>query len=132
MPARKRRQQGFSLVEIIVIIVVGAFLGIVVVNLMGTQLTKSGIPLMSTKEAAGAEAALENIVANYTAKVNADISTALNDVSDDYPGNSTVSFTRSTFNSVDTLSVTVTVGSSSYTTLLTQERQNAADNAATF
>lgn len=132
MPARKRRQQGFSLVEIIVIIVVGAFLGIVVVNLMGTQLTKSGIPLLSTKEAAGAETALENVVAFYTTTVNSNISTALDAVVAQYGGNSTVGLARSTFNSVDSLTVTVTVGQSALTTILTQERTNASDNAATF
>jgi len=135
MPAPKKRPQGFSLVELIVIIVVAGFLGVVLVNLLGTQLSKSGVPLLSTQDAARAEATMESVVAFYSQQVNSGTSGALDAVVAQYPNNATFTATRNTnFNGsgVDALIVTVTEGGASLTTILTQERTSSADNVTTF
>jgi len=133
MPAPKKRPQGFSLVELIVIIVVAGFLGVVLVNLLGTQLSKSGVPLLSTQDAARAEATMESVVAFYSQQVNSGTSGALDAVVAQYPNNATFTATRNaSFNGVDALIVTVSEGGVSLTTVLTQERTNAADNPTNF
>jgi len=133
MPVPKKRPQGFSLVELIVIIVVAGFLGVVLVNLLGTQLSKSGVPLASTQDAARVEATLESVVAFYNQQVNNSTSGALDAVAAKYPNNATFTATRNaSFNGVDALIVTVSEGGVSLTTILTQERTNAADNPTTF
>jgi Tfp pilus assembly protein FimT len=135
MPASKKHSQGFSLVELIVIIVVAGFLGAVLGNLMGTQLLKSGAPLASAQDAARAEATMESVVAYYAQVVNSDTSTALDAVAAHYPNNATFTATRNNNfegSGVDALIVTVTEGGASLTTILTQERTSSADNATTF
>lgn len=127
------RARGFTLVEVIVIIVVAGFLGAVVVNLMGTQLLRSGTPLMSAKSAAQAEATMETITAYYSQCVNTSTSGALDTVAARYPSNATLTMTRNaSFNGVDALTVTVTEGGVSLTTILTQERTSSADAAVTY
>lgn len=133
MPVPKKRQQGFSLVELIVIIVIAGILGVVLVNLLGTQLTKSGVPLTSTQDAARAEATMESVVAFYNQQVNNSTSGALDAVAAQYPNNATFTATRNaSFNGVDALIVTVNEGGVSLTTVLTQERTNNADNHTNF
>lgn len=135
MQPPKKSSAGFSLIEIIVILVVAGFLGVLVVNLMGTQLTKSGVPLMTTQNAASAESVMENVVAYYTTRVNTNLSTALDDVkANTYanPANATIAFTTTNFNGVPVVVVTVTAGSNSLSTVLTQERNNAADDPVTY
>jgi Tfp pilus assembly protein PilX len=133
MPAPKKPPQGFSLVELIVIIVVAGFLGVVLVNLLGTQLTKSGVPLASTQDAARAETTMESVVAFYAQQVNNSTSGALDAVAARYPNNATFTATRNgSFNGVDALIVTINEGGVSLTTVLTQERTNAADSPTTF
>ena len=129
------RPRGFTLIEIIVIIVLAGFLGALVASLMGTQLLKSSTPVIVAKDAAGAETAMENVVAFYTGRVNANLTTALDEVQAQYAGNSTVSITDTAnwqTSNVRVLTVTVTVGQTRLTTLLTQTRSNAADNATSF
>ena len=126
------RQRGFTLIEIIVIIVIAGLLGALLVNLLGTQLLRSASPVTTARDAASAEAAMENVVAYYTGRVNTNLTTALADVQAQYAGNSSVSITSSTFNSVPALTVTVTVGQSSLTTLLTQERTSVSDSMANY
>lgn len=133
MPASQKRPQGFSLVELIVIIVVAGFLGVVLVNLLGTQLSKSGVPLASTQDAARAEATMESVVAFYNQQVNNSTSGALDAVAARYPNNATFTATRNgSFNGVDALIVTINEGGVSLTTVLTQERTNAGDDPTTF
>lgn len=131
------RQLGFTLLEIIVIIVIAGLVGALLVNLMGTQLTKGFSPATTASNAAQAEAAMENVVAYYTGRVNANLTTALDDVKIHYPAsNPTVSiidYTTSPFwNSVPALIVTTTVGQSSVTIVLTQSRTNAADTTVNY
>lgn len=128
---RPDARRAFTLIELIVIIVVAGFLGVVMVNLLGTQLLRSANPVMTAKDSAQAEAALEGVVAFYTNAVNTNLTTALDDVKTQYNGNATVSFPSDDSNwqgsGVRVLTATVTVGSSQLSTLLTQSRNNAAD-----
>jgi len=131
--SRQGRQRGFTLVEVIVIIVVAGILGVLVVSLMSTQLVRSGTPLMAAKNAAQAEATMEGITAYYAQCVNNSTTGALDAVAARYPSNATLTMTRNaSFNAVDALIVTVTEGGISLTTVLTQERTNSADSATNF
>lgn len=131
--ARLARERGFTLIEVIVIVVVAGFLGVVLVSLMGTQLTRSGTPLLTTQSAASAESTLETITAYYAQCVNNSTSGALDAVAARYPSNATLSVTRNAnFNSVDALIVTVSEGGVTLTTVFTQARTNASDTAANF
>lgn len=128
-----RHPRGFTLVEVIVIITVIGLLGALVVNLMGTQLLRSSNPATIASNAGDAEAAMEGVVANFTNKVNTNITTALDTLKADYTSNSTVHIEDNTsWNGVRALIVTTTVGNTSYTTVLTQARTNAADNATNY
>ncbi len=132
MHPRKKRALGFSLIEVIVIIVIAGILGGLVVSMMSTQLTKSGQPLVTAQNAASAEATMENVVAYYTSCVNNNTASALTDVSNRYQGNATVSCVNDTYNTVPVLIVTVTVNDTSLTTVLAQARSNDADANATY
>lgn len=130
---RSANGRGFTLVEVIVIVVLAGFLGVVLVSLMGTQLTRSGTPLLTTQSAASAESTLETITAYYAQCVNNSTSGALDAVAARYPGNATLSVTRNAnFNSVDALIVTVSEGGVTLTTVFTQARTNASDTTANF
>ena len=138
-PLAARRSRGFTLLEVIVIIIVGGLLAALVVNLMGTQLLRSSNPATIAADAGDAETSMEGVVAFYNAKVNTDISGALDAVKAEYPaGNSTathvtiVDDANWSSSGIRSLTVTATVGKTSYTTLLTQARTNAADNATNF
>lgn len=133
MHAPQKRPQGFTLVELIVTIVIAGFLGMLLVNMLGTQLLRSGTPVLSASNAARAEATIEMVTAYYTQRVNNGTSGALDAVVANYPNNATFSATRNNnFNNVDALIVTVTEDDTSLTTILTQARTSSADNATTF
>ena len=135
MPAPATKPQGFTMVELIVIIVVAGFLGMVLVNLLGTRLLKSAAPLASARDAIQAETAMESVVAYYTQAVNNSTTGALDAVVAHFPNNATFSATRNNnFDGVglDALIVTVTENGLSLTTVLTQERTTAADTATNF
>ncbi|GAB6127397.1 type II secretion system protein [Humidesulfovibrio idahonensis] len=137
MRAHVKRSRGFTLVEVIVVILIAGFLGVVVVKLMGTQLLKSATPLTTTQDAARAEGVMEQVVSFYTNHVNSHTSGSLDAVVTEFGGNNTaVQLTRNanTFGTdgQDSLTVVVTVGNVALTTLLTQERTNATDSSASF
>ncbi len=135
-PRAARRSPGFTLLEVIVIIIVGGLLAGLVVNLMGTQLRRASNPATLASDAADAEAAMEAVVADYTNRINDNTSHAdLAPMVAAYATNSTVHIvddSTALWNSVPALIVTTTVGNTSYTMLLTQERTNNADNATNF
>lgn len=131
-PTRARSALGFTLLEVIVIIMVGGLLAALVVNLMSTQLLHSSNPATIASDASDSEALMETLVADYTTRVNSDTATALNTFLAAHPANSTLGITDTTWNSVRTLTMTTTVGGTSYTTLLTQARTNVADNATDY
>lgn len=124
---------GFTLLEVIIIIIVTSLLAALVLNLMGTQLMRASTPATLASDAGEAEALMEAMVADYTTRVNGDIATALDTFVTAHPSNSTLTVANNNnWNNVRVLTVTATVGRTSYTTLLTQARTNAADNATDF
>lgn len=132
---RRTRTLGFSLVEIIVIIVVAGGLGALLVNLLGTQLTGSGGTTAASNQAAQAETIMEAVTARYTGIVSSNLSSALDEFTAAYASNSTVSVTNNAnWDGAGTraLLVTVTVGQTRLTTLFTQERTNSADSAVNY
>lgn len=137
-PRAARCSQGFTLVEVIVIVTVLGLLGALMVNLMGTQLLRSSNPATIASNAGSAEAAMEGVVANYTYRINNNATAnVLSDMVTAYAGNSTVSIIDTanwggTTPAVRALTVKTTVGDTSYTTLLTQARTNGADNATNY
>lgn len=60
-----RRSCGFTLLEVIVTLTVGAVLMAVIVPYLGTALSKSGTPLIQLKSALSAYQTMENITADY-------------------------------------------------------------------
>ncbi len=124
---------GFTLLEVIIIIIVTSLLAALVLNLMGTQLMRASTPATLASDAGEAEALMEAMVADYTTRVNGDVATALDTFVTAHPSNSTLTVANNNnWNNARVLTVTATVGSTSYTTLLTQARTNAADNATDF
>lgn len=77
--------KGFTLVEIIVTIVAAGILGVIFVHLMGTALTASWNAVEIVRDEAGAEALMEEIIAEYVALINSDPDSALSTI-DDYDG----------------------------------------------
>lgn len=132
MHPRNKRATGFSLIEVIVILIIAGILGALMVSMMSSQLTKSSQPLVTAQNAASAETCMENVVAYFTTRVNTNLTTALADVRTQYQGNSTVSCVDGTYSGVPVLIVTVTVNDSSLTTVLAQMRTNTNDSNATY
>jgi len=102
--------------------------------MLSSQLTKSGLPLITAQNAASAEASMENVVAFFTSTVNnSTITDALADVEAQYAGNGTVSCAYGNYpGDVPVLIVTVTVNDSSLTTVLAQTRTSTTDANATY
>lgn len=62
--------KGFTLVEIIVTIVAAGILGAIFINFMGTALSSSWNAVEITRDEAGAEALMEQIIGEYVALIN--------------------------------------------------------------
>lgn len=58
-------ETGFTLIEVIVTLVVGAVLGTIIVTYMGTALTESAIPVLRVQHSNTLGQVVENITANY-------------------------------------------------------------------
>lgn len=67
----KQREKGFTLLEIIVTLTIAAILGTILVTYMGTALTKSGEPVVRSKQMYELQQVMENIKATYIANVAA-------------------------------------------------------------
>ena len=59
------RQSGFTLLEIVVTLIVAAILGAVLVEFMGTAMTRSAEPLIAVKKTADLVGVMEHISADY-------------------------------------------------------------------
>ncbi len=78
--------KGFTLVEIIATIIAAGILGVIFANFMGTALTSSYNAVEIARDEAGAEALMEQIVAEYVADINSDPATTLNNLVTTYNG----------------------------------------------
>ena len=74
--SRKSRtpQAGFTLIEVIVSITVGAIVGVILLTYMGTQLTHSGDPVNITRAEGAAEMWMERIISDYVQEMNTPVS----------------------------------------------------------
>ncbi|OIP88078.1 MAG: hypothetical protein COS57_00995 [Syntrophobacterales bacterium CG03_land_8_20_14_0_80_58_14] len=144
------RQAGFTLIEVIVAIMLGAIMGVVFLTYMGTQLTYSGDPVNIARDEGVAEMWMERIISDYVQEMNtpASYSAALaNIMARDYtigiynmPASVTLTRTYVTYdaggNEVDVsagggtstnLKVTVQAGGYGLTNILTAERVTSGD-----
>ncbi|TRZ87176.1 prepilin-type N-terminal cleavage/methylation domain-containing protein [bacterium] len=147
--SRKSRmpQTGFTLIEVIVSITVGAIVGVILLTYMGTQLTHSGDPVNITRAEGAAEMWMERIISDYVQEMNTPVtySTALATIfarnynANPYNMPTGVALTR-TYVTYDgagnevaaggastNLKVTVQAGGYSLTSILTAERVTSGD-----
>jgi len=61
----KQRQNGFTLIEVIIVIIVAAILGSMMVSYFGTSLTQSSAPIHRLQDALDLQRVMENITADY-------------------------------------------------------------------
>jgi prepilin-type N-terminal cleavage/methylation domain-containing protein len=66
----KRSHTGFTLIEIIITLVVGAVVGVVFLSFMGTSLTGSGDPVNIARDEALAQLCMELIISDYVREMN--------------------------------------------------------------
>src|SRR3990172_12818805 len=67
---KKSMPRGFTLIEVIVVIVIPAVLAALLVVFMGTALTRSADPVIQTQNLASAEGTMERISADYMTYLN--------------------------------------------------------------
>ncbi len=138
--------KGFTLIEVVITIAVGAIIGSLVVMQLGTSLFHSADSVFVVRDEGQAEGWLERIISDYVKEMNgANFATALATIqARDYtaaPYNMppTITLTR-TYVTYDAggnevtaagtstnLKVTVQAGSAKLTSLLTAERSSASD-----
>lgn len=78
--------RGFTLVEVIVTIIAAGILGAIFINFMGTALTSSWNAVEITRDEAGAEALMEQIISEYVADINSNPGGALAGIDGTYDG----------------------------------------------
>ncbi|MBU1919292.1 prepilin-type N-terminal cleavage/methylation domain-containing protein [bacterium] len=64
-------QEGFTLIEVIISIVLGSIIGVIFLSYMGTQLTNSSDPVNITRYEGDAEMWMERILSDYVEEMNA-------------------------------------------------------------
>jgi len=75
----KHGQKGFTLIEVIVTLLIAAILGTFLVTFMGTAVTKSGEPVVRSKQLYALQQVMENIKSTYLTMADAtDALTRLN------------------------------------------------------
>ena len=127
-----RSARGFTLIEVLVIVLVAAFLGLLTVQMLGTSFLRSFSPVAAARDSAQAEATVETVIGFYVGHVNANTSGTLAAVKAQFPNNATLTIADTTVDGVAGLLVTSTVGGQSVTTLLTQARLNTADTVVKY
>jgi prepilin-type N-terminal cleavage/methylation domain-containing protein len=154
--SRKLRmpQNGFTLIEVIVSLVVGAIVGLILLSYMGTQLSHSADPVNIARAEGAAEMWMERIISDYVQEMNTPVSytTALATIFardytvDPYNMPATVTLTRTyvTYNGAGdevavtgggtstNLKVTIQAGGYSLTSILTAERVTSGDPVTYF
>lgn len=131
-PSPSAPPRGFTLVEVIVVILLAAILGTFTVTMLGTSFRRSFTPVAVARDSAAAEGTMEAIIAYYVDRVNANTTTALTDVKNHFPNNATVTMADTTINTVAGVLVTVTVNGQTLSTFLTQSRTSTNDLNAQF
>lgn len=150
---RPAARGGFTLIEVIVSIVVAAIVGVLFFSSMGTQLTRSGDPLLIARDEGMAEMWMERILSDYVQEMNAaTFTTALATIQTrDYasggygmPSSVTLQRTYITYDGAgnevtlsggatsNNLKVTVRAGGHGLTSVLTAARVTSGDPAAYY
>lgn len=65
----KNNQAGFTLIEIIITLALGAILGAMLIPFLSTALTKSGMSTIRLKETLNLQTTMENITADYRHRI---------------------------------------------------------------
>jgi len=145
-------QGGFTLIEVIIAITLGAIVGVILLSYMGAQLIHSGDPVNIAREEGVTEMWMERIISDYVQEMNtpATCTTALATIfTRDYTANpynmpAGITLTRTyvtydgTGNEVaaggtsTNLKVTVQAGGYSLTSILTAERVTSGDLVAYY
>ena len=135
-------QDGFTLIEIIVTIIIASILGAFMVEFVGTAVQLSGDPVLIVQDDAYSEGLLEKIISDYVKEINtaSDLNEALNTIKGTSYG-STVSFEYIEFDaggaeissvSSNILKATIQGKGYSLTTLLTKSRNQSDDPATKY
>ena len=129
--------KGFTLLEIIASLVVAGILSIFYFHFMGTALDFSWKSVELVAGEAEAEGKIEEIIAYYTSKINANPDTALSIVASEFGGDATMVYiTYDSSGNEDSvpspgtsnnLKVTVEAPGNDFTTILTKSRNEATD-----
>ncbi len=133
---------GFTLIEIIVTIMVAAVLAAVMVQFMGTAMTRSGDPAAAVRAEAETGTEMEEIVSDYVKWINSNPSGALALIQATYGSASDVTTSYITFDAAgqevleasatDTLKVTVQGNGYALTALLSNSRVKSSDPASEY
>jgi prepilin-type N-terminal cleavage/methylation domain-containing protein len=105
---RSRNQNGFTLIEVIVIIVIGAILAAFLVTFMGTAITQSSVPVNQTRDLGTSIGSLETITAAYAAYLRKDVNMYWSDFK--IVCGNPVSINIIVGDNIETVPVTVTTG----------------------
>lgn len=144
-PRRKtpRFEDGFTLIEIIVTIMLGSILAALMFQFMGSALTGSSEPVEIVRDASDMEALMEKIISDYVMRVNTDPATALGLMVADTSYGSNVTMAYIEFDAggneqpaasppSDTLKVTVQAAGHRLITLLTNSRAQSDDPVSKY
>ncbi len=72
---KRRHEGGFTLIEIIITLAVGALLGAMLVPFLSSSLTRSGTPVLRLNETLVLQTTMENITADFRGRVTKGIIT---------------------------------------------------------
>ena len=141
-PSTPRGEGGFTLVEVIVAIIIAAVLGTLMVQFMGSTLTRANVPVQNVQEEMDRVSVMEKIMSDYVVQMNTDPAGALTTMKAAADGGgydtaaSTVTMTYIAFDGTggetgptlnDTLKVTVATDNATLVTILTNSRTAATD-----
>lgn len=71
LPESQTPPAGFTLIEVIIAIVLASIVGVIFLTYMGTQLTRSGDPIIVARDEGVAEMWMERILSDYVQEMNA-------------------------------------------------------------
>ena len=136
-------EDGFTLIEIIVTIILGSILAALMFQYMGTALTGSARPVEIVRDSAQMEALMEEIIARYVEEINTNPTTALQTIQTAYAADSRVSMAYIDFDAggseivpattpTDTMKVSVQSAGHTLTSLLTNSRAKTDDPVSKF
>lgn len=134
-------QNGFTLLELIVTLIMMSILGTFLVQLGGNALTNSGNNITTVRNEANAEELMEKIVADYVKQINTDPDNALESIDPedykDYGANVTkkyMSFDASGKETTgsDYLLVSVNSGGHTLSTLFAKSRTASSNDKETY